>query len=180
MKRIILTLVFAVSLVSNCLAQNNGQKSTESFIKDRVSFTFGLGYNAQPSYYESNRYVASLELLKGKNHWFELGPYITYLTEDVYMIRVNILDYGIKGRVHFLPLIIDPSFYKIDVYANIEVGGHSVFFNKHTGIDNYTKLSINTGGGIGYYFSPYFGLFVEFNHNNIYDFNYRFGYMFRL
>ena len=182
MKKIILSLVFIAFITGNMLAQNN-DKSEMPFIKDRISFNFGMGYNAQPSIYEYDRFYISTEILKGLNNWFEAGIYTTFITEKVITDgRISIFDYGAKGRLHLLHLFVKPSFYRFDLYGNLEVGLHSVFYNKELKNyfgNNYTQVAVNIGGGIGYFFNEFFGIFFELNHSNVYDINYKYGFNFR-
>ena len=187
MKKLFLTLLFIGAIFTNIDAQNNIKKNENSFIKDRISFNIGGGYNSRPSYYEYDRIVMSFEGLYGFNNWLEAGAYFSYLTEsfvNTYYCepgRVNVLDYGLKGRAHILPLIIKPSFYMVDIYGNLEVGGHSVFYRNRMGmnIDNNTQFCVNAGGGIGFNFNKFFGIFYECNYSNIYKLNHRYGFMFR-
>ena len=182
MKKLLLTLLLIGTIISNVDAQK--KTSEDSFIKDRLSFSIGGGFNSRPSYYEYDRLVLSLEGLYGWNNWLESGAYVSYMTEGANLSlyhqgRLNVLDYGVKGRAHILPLIIKPSFYMIDIYGNLEVGGHSVFYSDSLDIDNYTQFSVNAGGGIGINFNKFFGIFYECNYSNIYKLNHRYGFMLR-
>lgn len=164
---------------------------TPSYIKDKVSVSLGLGYKGKLGLYESNRIIINAEGLYGINNWLEGGIYVSYLTEKTMIgkieelslqrmsTRINVLDYGVKGRAHILPLIIKPSFNMIDVYANVEVGAHTVIFSKDIPNSNYTKFAFNVGGGVGYNFSKSIGIFYECNYSNIYKLNHKYGVMFR-
>ena len=187
MKKLILSLMLVTALLSNIYAQD----SSESFIKDKVSVSLGLGYNGKPELFKSNRIIVNAEGLYGLNNWLEAGIYLSYLSEKTLTnsineftlakdkVRINVLDYGVKGRAHILPLIIKPSFNMIDVYANVEVGAHTVIFSKDIPNSNYTKFAFNAGGGIGYNFSESVGIFFECNYSNIYKTNLKYGFMFR-
>lgn len=185
MKKLFLTLLLIGAIFTNIDAQNNIKKNENSFIKDRISFNIGGGYNSRPSYYEYDRIVMSFEGLYGFNNWLEAGAYFSYMTEsfvNTYYCepgRVNVLDYGLKGRAHILPLIIKPSFYMVDIYGNIEVGAHSFFYGKSLNIDNRTLFSFNAGGGIGFNFTKSFGLFFELNYSNLFSTTHKYGFMFR-
>lgn len=164
---------------------------TPSYIKDKISISIGMGYNFQQGLYQYDRFIFSVEGLYGLNNFLEAGVYFSYLTEKTLTnsineitltkdkVRINVLDYGVKGRAHILPLIIKPSFNMIDVYANVEVGAHTVIFSKDIPNDNYTKFAFNAGGGIGYNFSESVGIFFECNYSNIYKTNLKYGFMFR-
>ena len=82
MKKLFLTLLLIGAIFTNIDAQNNIKKNENSFIKDRISFNIGGGYNSRPSYYEYDRIVMSFEGLYGFNNWLEAGAYFSYLTES--------------------------------------------------------------------------------------------------
>lgn len=155
-----------------------------SYIKDKISISIGIGLNSQQGLYQYDRFIFSVEGLYGLNNFLEAGVYFSYLTEKasfnscINPVRVRMFDYGVKGRVHIIP-IIKPSFKLVDVYANLELGGHSVSYDKKAKMDNYTKFSVNGGGGIGINFNKSIGIFYECNYSNIYKLNHRYGVMFR-
>ena len=134
-----------------------------------------------------NAHAISGEALYGLNNWLEVGAVTTLYTGDVPIFcypknsgnRINIFNYGIKGKIHFLPLIVNPSFYRVDIYGNIEVGAHSFFYGKSLNIDNRTLFSFNAGGGIGFNFTKSFGLFFELNYSNLFSTTHKYGFMFR-
>ena len=134
-----------------------------------------------------NAHAISGEALYGLNNWLEVGAVTTLYTGDVPIIcypkhsgnRINIFNYGIKGKIHFLPLIVNPSFYRVDIYGNLEVGAHSFFYGKSLNIDNRTLFSFNAGGGIGFNFTKSFGLFFELNYSNLFSTTHKYGFMFR-
>ena len=155
-----------------------------SYIKDKISISIGMGLNSQQGLYQYDRFIFSVEGLYGLNNFLEAGVYFSYLTEKasfnsyINPVRVRMFDYGVKGRVHIIP-IIKPSFKLVDVYANLELGGHSVSYDKKAKMDNYTKFSINGGGGIIININKAIGVFYECNYSNIYKLNHKYGMMFR-
>lgn len=162
----------------------NQTDKAPSYIKDKISISIGMGLNSQQGLYQYDRFIFSVEGLYGLNNFLEAGVYFSYLTEKasfnsyINPVRVRMFDYGVKGRVHIIP-IIKPSFKLVDVYANLELGGHSVSYDKKAKMDNYTKFSINGGGGIIININKAIGVFYECNYSNIYKLNHKYGMMFR-
>ena len=183
MKKLFLTLLFIGAFITSVDAQS--KPSENSFIKDKISINIGGGYQHLIAFY--NAHAISGEALYGLNNWLEVGAVTTLNTGEVPIFcypkhsgnRINIFNYGIKGKIHFLPLIVNPSFYRVDIYGNIEVGAQSVFFGKSLNLDNRTLFSFNAGGGIGFNFNKFFGIFYECNYSNINKLNHRYGFMFR-
>ena len=183
MKKLFLTLLFIGAFITSVDAQS--KPSENSFIKDKISINIGGGYQHLMPFY--NAHAISGEALYGLNNWLEVGAVTTLYTGDVPIFcypkhsgnRINIFNYGIKGKIHFLPLIVNPSFYRVDIYGNIEVGAHSFFYGKSLNIDNQTLFSFNAGGGIGFNFTKSFGLFFELNYSNLFSTTHKYGFMFR-
>ena len=183
MKKFLLILLLIGAFITNVNAQIN--VSENSFIKDKISINIGGGYHHLMPFY--NAHAISGEALYGLNNWLEVGAVTTLYTGDVPIIcypkhsgnRINIFNYGIKGKIHFLPLIVNPSFYRVDIYGNLEVGAHSFFYGKSLNIDNRTLFSFNAGGGIGFNFTKSFGLFFELNYSNLFSTTHKYGFMFR-
>ena len=183
MKKFLLILLLIGAFITNVNAQSN--VSENSFIKDKISINIGGGYHHLMPFY--NAHAISGEALYGLNNWLEVGAVTTLYTGDVPIIcypkhsgnRINIFNYGIKGKIHFLPLIVNPSFYRVDIYGNLEVGAHSFFYGKSLNIDNRTLFSFNAGGGIGFNFTKSFGLFFELNYSNLFSTTHKYGFMFR-
>ena len=179
MKKLFLTLLFIGAFITSVDAQS--KPSENSFIKDKISINIGGGYQHLIAFY--NAHAISGEALYGLNNWLEVGAVTTLYTcyPKLSGNRINIFNYGIKGKIHFLPLIVNPSFYRVDIYGNLEVGGHSVFYRNRMGmnIDNNTQFCVNAGGGIGFNFTKFFGIFYECNYSNINKLNHRYGFMFR-
>ena len=66
-------------------------------------------------------------------------------------------------KAHLLPIIINPSYRRFDVYANLQLGAKSVISHL---MSNRTSLFVNGGLGVGYNFSKRIGLFYECNYGN--------------
>ena len=183
MKKFLLTLLLIGAFITNVNAQSN--VSENSFIKDKISINIGGGYHHLMPFY--NAHAISGEALYGLNNWLEVGAVTTLYTGDVPIFcypkhsgnRINIFNYGIKGKIHFLPLIVNPSFYRVDIYGNLEVGAHSFFYGKSLNIDNRTLFSFNAGGGIGFNITKSFGLFFELNYSNLFLTTHKYGFIFR-
>lgn len=164
--------VFALLLaatVGDVTAQET-KTASDSYIKDRISLNVGAKVFQQ---YGFDDMFASVDVLYGLNNWLEAGlftsgrgSYVNYGGNDVKYDLV--LYYGVAAKAHLLPVIINPSYRRFDVYANLHLGAKSALYNYDSrGIDYSRKsLYVNGGLGVGYNFNKRIGLFYECNYSN--------------
>ena len=151
--------------------------ASDSYIKNRISLNVGAKVFQQ---YGFDDMLASVDVLYGLNNWLEAGlftsgrgsyvnyrgSYVNYGENDVKYDLV--LYYGVAAKAHLLPIIINPSYRRFDVYANLHLGAKSALYNHDSrGIDySRTSLYVNGGLGVGYNFNKRIGLFYECNYSN--------------
>lgn len=144
--------------------------ASDSYIKNRISLNVGAKVFQQ---YGFDDMFASVDVLYGLNNWLEAGlftsgrgSYVNYGGNDVKYDLV--LYYGVAAKAHLLPVIINPSYRRFDVYANLHLGAKSALYNYDSrGIDYSRKsLYVNGGLGVGYNFNKRIGLFYECNYSN--------------
>lgn len=100
-------------------------------------------------------------IIAGGNSGKCLSYYVNYgnKDKDYYLC----LYYGVAAKAHLLPIIINPSYRRFDVYANLQLGTKSVI--RQT-MNDRTSLFVNGGLGVGYNFSKRIGLFYECKYGN--------------
>ena len=172
MKKFFMTTFFALllaAIVGDVSAQETKQAS-DSYIKNRISLNVGAKVFQQNGFDDM---LASVDVLYGLNNWLEVGlftsgrgSYVNYGENDVKYDLV--LYYGVAAKAHLLPIIINPSYRRFDVYANLHLGAKSSLYNHDSrGIDySRTSLYVNGGLGVGYNFNKRIGLFYECNYSN--------------
>ena len=172
MRKFFMTAFFALllaAIVGDVSAQETKQAS-DSYIKNRISLNVGAKVFQQ---YGFDDMLASVDVLYGLNNWLETGlftsgrgSYVNYGENDVKYDLV--LYYGVAAKAHLLPVIINPSYRRFDVYANLHLGAKSALYNYDSrGIDySRTSLYVNGGLGVGYNFNKRIGLFYECNYSN--------------
>ena len=162
-------VLLLVAIVGKVSAQETKQAS-DSYIKNRISLNVGAKVFQQ---YGFDDMLASVDVLYGLNNWLEAGlftsgrgSYVNYGENDVKYDLV--LYYGVAAKAHLLPIIINPSYRRFDVYANLHLGAKSSLYNHDSrGIDySRTSLYVNGGLGVGYNFNKRIGLFYECNYSN--------------
>ena len=179
MRKFFMTTFFALLLaatVGDVTAQET-KTASDSYIKNRISLNVGAKVFQQ---YGFDDMLASVDVLYGLNNWLEAGlftsgrgsyvnyrgSYVNYGENDVKYDLV--LYYGVAAKAHLLPIIINPSYRRFDVYANLHLGAKSALYNHDSrGIDySRTSLYVNGGLGVGYNFNKRIGLFYECNYSN--------------
>lgn len=157
-------VLLLVAIVGNVSAQETKQ-TDDSYIKDNITLNIGTAIFQK---YGLEHYMASVDVLYGLNNWFEAGLFT--IGRGYYVDYGNIskeydlcLYYGVAAKAHLLPIIINPSYRRFDVYANLQLGAKSVISHL---MSNRTSLFVNGGLGVGYNFSKRIGLFYECNYGN--------------
>lgn len=163
-KVISLSLLFFM-MIGDISAQVN-QDSSDSFLKDKISLSLGVtpfkegGFNAIP---------ISINGMYGINSWLEAGLF-TEFSSDLFEVNS-----GVAAKAHLLPVVINPSYYRFDLYANMQLGVGSIY-SEFWG----TSAAFYIGGGIGAGFNinKNFGIFYELGYDNINYLNHKFGLKF--
>ncbi len=154
-------LLLLILITTNKVSSQENHKSSDSFLKNKISLNLGV-----IPFYESgsDNIKISLNGTYGINHWLEAG---LFTETDFFMYHT-----GIVAKAHLLPIIINPSYYRFDVYANMHFGLGSFNF-EHLGAG--TGLYLNGGVGASYNITKNIGLFYEINYSNVYYLNHKVG-----
>lgn len=160
-------LLFA-ALVGDVSAQEIKQ-ANDSYIKNKISLNIGAKVFQE---YGFDYLFASVDVLYGLNNWLEAGLFTSgrgsFANYGGNGGKYDlVLYYGVAAKAHLLPIIINSSYSRFDVYANLHLGAKSVLYNNDLIIDySRTSLYINGGIGVGYNFNKRIGLFYECNYSN--------------
>lgn len=190
MKKNLTKIVFTLllfSINSFVFAQEN--KKDGLYIKDNVTLNIGTTIYQD---YGFDDMMISLDGLYGINNWLETGLFTTIFSDkatfeiagESVKTRSTALYYGAEGRAHLMPLIINPSYHRFDVYANLQLGAKSFLYDKkirdNNLMKNHTKFFINGGIGVGFNFNRNIGLFYECGYSNTDKFNHKIGLMLKI
>lgn len=156
----LLTLVIATKGYASSQEKNN---SSDSFLKNKISVNLGVIPFQEMG---TDEIKLSFHGMYGINNWLDAGLF-TELSTD--LVTFNS---GVAVKAHLLPVIINPSFYRFDIYANLQLGLGSIDFNSW-GIA--TGIYLGGGLGAGFNISKNIGVFYEINYSNMYYFIHKAG-----
>ncbi len=187
MKRLhyILFVLYILAFATTSKAQINPKTN-------KLSLKIGIGVNqsVEPSYFP---YIENLGLNKFKPNYslelnynafknFDAGLYTGY-SQLYYPFRnsgmlsygfekTNAIFYGINATYHILPLLMEDTKSRFDVYATLHIGMVSQWWKTYepgsmTAItNNKYELEYGAGLGVAYSFTPKLAIFGEYNIGN--------------
>ena len=166
MKKLLLSLLLVLVMMGNVNAQKKefinleNTHSSDSFIKGK----FNINVAAMMYHdYGMDDWLLSVDVLYGINDYFSAGLFISKL---VY--------YGADARLHLLPLMVDPKYALLDLYANVQLGARTTEYDFSN-----TSFFINPSLGLSYSFPKVMGIFVDCGYSNTDGLNYKVGLNFR-
>ncbi len=156
-------LLLLIITTKDQVSSQENHKSSDSFLKDKISVNLGIIPFQEAG---TDNLKLSFNGTYGINNWLEAGLFTEFST-DLYMFNT-----GLAAKAHLLPIIINPSHYRFDIYANMQFGLSSIDFSY---FGTSTSLYLSGGVGAGFNITKNIGLFYEINYSNTYYLNHKVG-----
>ena len=161
-------------------------KTASLYIRDQININIGR-INDTKGVMNKEFFFGymSVEALFGVNEWLETGVFCSWLrlrTGEILNNQGNlyyplVLNYGFASKAHLFPVIINPSFSLVDLYASAQVGTYAGTTGGDPARESFCFRGINLRGSLGFglNFNRHFGVFYEFGYGILEGFNHRIG-----